>query len=83
MGQRCWGGVLGSGEVTELTWSAGFTATVARIALGINGVGDEVGLEIRDAVLGLIEISRWVCVFNFLVFSNSRNRSSPPGNACP
>lgn len=46
------GRCAGSGEVTELTWSAGFTATMARIALGINGVGDEMGLEIRDAVSG-------------------------------
>lgn len=36
--------------VTGLTCFAGFTAIMARIALGINGVGDEVELAVRDIV---------------------------------
>lgn len=40
--------------VIGLTRSAGFTATMARIALGIDGVEDDVGLSVRDTVSGLI-----------------------------
>lgn len=42
----CWVVVI----VTGLTCFAGFTATMARIALGINGVGDEAGLAVLDVV---------------------------------
>lgn len=45
-GEVCWVVVI----VTGLTCFAGFTATMARIALGINCVGDEVGLAVRDIV---------------------------------